>query len=266
MASNAIAGAAGANAAVVTTALQRAGAATGVRFEFLLNMARRESGLDPSAQAATSSAAGLFQFVEQTWLAAVKAYGARHGLAGFAADIVQGADGEFTARDAARKKEILALRFDPAASAALAGELAKENRAGLETRLGRAVNEAEIYAAHFLGVAGAAALISGAPSARAADLAPQAAAANRGVFFENGRAKTVAEVMRSFADSMGAQKSAPMAQSLNHGPITTTASTRAPRPGSGFAPAFHRPNLSPMVLAVLQALDLTRLGVGRKDR
>ncbi|MFQ5562661.1 MAG: lytic transglycosylase domain-containing protein [Parvularculaceae bacterium] len=275
MTSNAIAGATGANAAIVTTALQRAGAATGVRFEFLLNMARRESGLDPGARAATSSAAGLFQFVEQTWLAAVKAYGARHGLARFAAEIIRGADGTFTVANAARKDEILDMRFDPAASAALAGELAKENAEGLRARLGREVSEAELYAAHFLGVSGAARLLSADSSARAAALTPKAAAANRAVFFDEGRARTVGEVMASFEKSMNARGAAraqapesiaPARSALTAQPAEALREfERAPHRSHGASLAFSRPRLSPLVLAVLQALDPARLGVGRRD-
>ncbi len=45
---------------VVETAIQRASTATGVDFGFLLGAAKRESGYNPNARAATSSAAGLF--------------------------------------------------------------------------------------------------------------------------------------------------------------------------------------------------------------
>ena len=45
----------------------------------------------------------------------------------------------------------MALRFDPAASARMAAELANDNRAELETALGRTPDSAELYLAHFLG-------------------------------------------------------------------------------------------------------------------
>ena len=61
----------------VVSALKRASASTGAGFDFLMKMAVRESSLDPTAKAGTSSAAGLFQFIEQTWLGAVKQYGDR---------------------------------------------------------------------------------------------------------------------------------------------------------------------------------------------
>ena len=55
----------------VEAAIRRASNATGVDADFLLKTARRESALNPSAKARTSSAAGLVQFIEQTWLGSV---------------------------------------------------------------------------------------------------------------------------------------------------------------------------------------------------
>ena len=63
----------------------RAGAErSGTGFDYLLATAQRESALDPKARARTSSATGLFQFVEQTWLGLVKADGPKHGLGDYA--------------------------------------------------------------------------------------------------------------------------------------------------------------------------------------
>ncbi|MDB5435973.1 MAG: lytic transglycosylase, partial [Phenylobacterium sp.] len=62
---------------VVEAAIQRASQATGVDFSFLMKTAGRESGMNPAAKAGGSSAAGLFQFVEQTWLSTLKQHGAK---------------------------------------------------------------------------------------------------------------------------------------------------------------------------------------------
>src|ERR1700678_2332202 len=80
---------------VVEAAIQRASNATGVDFGFLLGTARRESGYNPGAKAPTSSAAGLFQFVEQTWMSTLKAHGAKYGYARYADLIQKGPDGRF---------------------------------------------------------------------------------------------------------------------------------------------------------------------------
>src|SRR5262245_12944985 len=89
---------------VVEAAIQRASQATGVDFSFLMKTAGRESGMNPAARAGSSSAAGLFQFVEQTWLSTLKQHGAKHGYGRYADLISRGADGRYRVPgDEARK-------------------------------------------------------------------------------------------------------------------------------------------------------------------
>jgi hypothetical protein len=184
--------------ATVVAALQRASAATGSDFHYLLGTAMRESSLKPQAQSATSSAAGLFQFVEQTWLGVVKEFGAKHGLGSYAGAIGKGADGRFHVDNAADRQAILALRNDPQVSALMAGEYAQQTRTEMQNTLGRDVCGGELYAAHFLGADAACRLIrmnGSMPDASAASVFPQAAGANRNVFYRaDGAAKTVREV------------------------------------------------------------------------
>ncbi|HPE33153.1 MAG TPA: transglycosylase SLT domain-containing protein [Parvularculaceae bacterium] len=198
-------------ARAVTTALKRAADATGVGFDVLYNMAQRESSLNPDAKAKTSSAAGLFQFIDQTWLGAVKKYGAAHGLEEQAASITQNAKGRYVVADAQKREEILNLRFDPSTASALAGELIQENTTALENKLGRAVNSVDVYAAHFLGANGAARLLSASSDDTAATILPKAASANRNVFYDGARAKTVGEVIASIGASMNTAAEAPAA-------------------------------------------------------
>ncbi len=169
---------------VVRAALERASAETGVDFQLLAETARRESSYSASAKAPTSSATGLFQFIERTWLDMVRRHGAEHGLAGAARQI----DASGRVADPAARRAILDLRYDPEISARMAGELARENAASLEARLGRAPRAGEIYAAHVLGPAGAGRLIEAAardaPDASA--LFPREAASNPWLFQENG--------------------------------------------------------------------------------
>ena len=77
----------------VEAAIRRASNVTGVDADFLVRTARRESAMNPAARARTSSAAGLFQFIEQTWLATVKAHGAKHGYGQYADLIYRGGPG-----------------------------------------------------------------------------------------------------------------------------------------------------------------------------
>jgi hypothetical protein len=258
--------AANGGAHAVKAALTRAADATGVDFDVLYNMARRESSLDPDAKAKTSSAAGLFQFIDQTWLGVVKKHGASHGLAEEAAAITRDASGKYVVNDPQKREAILDLRFNPAKAAALAGELVNDNRQGLERRLGRAVNDAEVYAAHFLGTGGAAKLLSASADARAADLLPKAAAANRGVFYDGARARTVGEVIASIEKSMGAAPAAPPKSA----PIETKSASFRETAFSALRVDAHPapvekspPAMTQLLLAALQAIDPTRLGESR---
>ena len=189
----------------VEAAIRRASGAVGVDFDFLLKTARRESALDPSARARTSSAAGLFQFIEQTWLATVKQHGAQHGYGQYADLIHRGADGRWKVEGSARNV-VLDLRFDPHAASAMAAELTASNAAYLRGRTGREPAAGDLYAAHFLGPAGAAKLIEAVdrnPAASAASLFPEAARANRSIFYRDGRAATVAEVRANLQRTAG---------------------------------------------------------------
>src|SRR5690606_4784822 len=180
----------------VEAAIRRASSATGVDAEFLIKTARRESAMNPGAKARTSSAAGLFQFIEQTWLATVKKAGARHGYGQYADLIHRGSDGRWRVEGSARNV-VLDLRFDAQAASTMAAELTASNAAYLRGRTGREPDAGDLYAAHFLGPAGAARLmeaVQSRPGASAASIFPDAARANRGIFYRDGRAATVAEV------------------------------------------------------------------------
>jgi hypothetical protein len=187
----------GAERSSVVAALKNAAAATGSDFHYLLGTAMRESSLKTNAQSSTSSAAGLFQFIDQTWLGLVKEHGAQHGLGGYANAITKDADGRFHA-DPSQKQSILALKKDPQVAALMAGEYAKSTQGQLKASLGRDVCGGELYAAHFLGPDAACKLIRLAgsdPHASAAAQFPQAASANKSVFFHaDGAAKSVREV------------------------------------------------------------------------
>jgi hypothetical protein len=159
----------------VTGAVEQASEATGTSFKYLLATAQVESGLNAKAGAATSSARGLFQFIETTWLATMKQAGSALGLGRCADAITQTPSGNYEVRDPAMRSEILKLRSDPAANAMMAGAFTKNNASALSERLGREPSEGELYIAHFLGVGGGARLIELAannPSAKAADYFP----------------------------------------------------------------------------------------------
>jgi hypothetical protein len=202
----------------VGAAIQRAAEATGADFGFLMRTAARESGYNPAARAASSSAAGLFQFVEQTWLGALKRHGAKHGYAGYADLIHEASDGRLSVQGGDAKKAVLALRLDPRAASLMAGELAGENSTYLKGRVGREPTAGELYIAHFLGPKGSGDLIEATlsrPGASAAALFPDAAQSNPAIFYRDGRAASVSEV---YANLTGGHTSAPVASSAPAAP------------------------------------------------
>ncbi|CAM3256427.1 Transglycosylase SLT domain-containing protein [Sphingomonas antarctica] len=186
----------------VERAIAKAAERSGVDFDYLYKQAHLESGMNPTAQAKTSSASGLFQFTKNTWRNTVLQHGAEHGL-GWAANAVASQQ-DLAAVDA--------LRFEPEASAAMAGELAADNRSALEGALGREPEPVDLYLAHFLGAAGATKFLqaySADPSTAAAPLLPQAAASNRAIFYtDNGTPRSVGEIRDLFAARMGAANAA----------------------------------------------------------
>ena len=182
----------------VVAAIREGAQTSGVGFDYLLATAQRESSLNPSAKAGTSSATGLFQFIEQTWLGVMKSTGPKLGLSSYADAITTRADGTHTVSDPATRQAILDLRRDPRVSATLAGALTQRNREALGAALGREPSSGDLYAAHVLGARGAATLIGSAQAspARAAALdLPEAAAANKSLFYDRaGRPRSSSEL------------------------------------------------------------------------
>lgn len=181
----------------VVSAIQAAAQKTGAGFDYLLRTAQRESSLQPTAQAPSSSARGLFQFIDSTWLTMMREEGRNLGLARYADQIGRDGSGRPTVSDPAARQQILALRDDPAVSALMAGAFTNRNAAELRSATGRDPTEGELYMAHFLGSGGASRLINlnqTNPQASAARMFPDAAGANRRIFFDQGRPRTIAEV------------------------------------------------------------------------
>ncbi|HEY0271479.1 MAG TPA: lytic transglycosylase domain-containing protein [Sphingomonas sp.] len=193
----------GATGGRVQDAIASASASTGVSFRYLYRQAGIESGFNPNAKATTSSASGLYQFTDQTWLGVIKQHGAEHGLSWAADAITRGANGHYYVADATTRQEILALRQSPETSAAMAGEYASDNQDVLQAKLGRAANATDLYMAHFLGPAGATRFLKAMdadPDASAAAVMPAAAHANRWVFYDkSGNARSLSDVYQRFA-------------------------------------------------------------------
>lgn len=175
---------------------------TGVDFQYLVAQAQLESGMQPDAKAQTSSATGLYQFIDQTWLGLVKEKGDQYGLGWAQSAISRNGNGQLTVADKAQKSSILALRNNPEISANLAGEFARDNGQYLQQKTGHKPESVDLYLAHFLGPAGAAKFLNGMdsnPAAPAASAFPKASRANHNVFFNaNGHARSFEAIRGRF--------------------------------------------------------------------
>ncbi|MEM6384459.1 MAG: transglycosylase SLT domain-containing protein [Pseudomonadota bacterium] len=229
----------------IEQAFQAASERTGLPFDYFLTTAQRESSLDPQAAAQTSSARGLFQFIEQTWLSMMHAHGSSVGLDAQAQQIEQRPDGRYRIADPAARDDVLDLRFDPAISAVMSGFYLQDNAASLEGTLGRPVSIGEGYVAHVMGATGGARLISLAesqPNRSAADVFPVQAEANHGLFYNrDGGPVTVRQLYERLTAGFSAEPvvpnpiPAPVAQAVGE-PLSLEPSGFASMPTHEAAP------------------------------
>jgi len=231
----------------VSGALKAASQATGVDFAYLTANASLESSLNPNAKAKTSSAAGLFQFIESTWSDMVIRHGEKAGLAQEAKAL---ASGELSG---AERRRIMDLRFNPGIAARMGAEFAAENAQHLEAGLGRPAEDVDLYMAHFLGPGGAVKFLQrmdAAPNGAAAATFPAAARANPSVFYDGGRALGFSEIRDRFDDKLASRQSAPFAAAAGAG-RSYSAGGLATMPSSpigsaaGVSAATARPALQP---------------------
>lgn len=188
----------------------RAADTTGVDAIYLMALADKESSFRADVRAPTSSAEGLYQFIDRTWLDVVRRWGADHGLA-MEADAVTLVDERPVVEDESMRARILELRREPYLAAVMAAEMLKRDAAEIGFRTGRALGPTEMYLAHFLGLEDAArfiTLLDARKPPSAAKVFPAAARANAAIFFERRKRRlhglTVPEVygrIQSMIDS-----------------------------------------------------------------
>lgn len=173
----------------------------------LMAIADKESSFSPTVAARTSSALGLFQFIESTWLGVVRDFGPRHGLAQEAA-AVEGAPDKPAIADPRLRDRVLALRNDPWLSALLAAEMLKRDTTEIARSIGRDLTAGETYLTHFLGPRNANLFmdkLAEKPALPAAQLLRKPAQANRSIFFARGKAKPLSDVHAKFEEMIGAR-------------------------------------------------------------
>lgn len=185
-------------------AIDNAARRTEISANYLLALAYQESGCNNHARASSSSAVGMFQFVEATWLSSMHEHGARYGEAELARNIIIDRNGHARVRDRATRARILKMRTDPQLSAYLAAELARSNARYILTARQRPLAPTDLYLAHFLGARGALVFLDeldNRPQTDAYQLLPTAASSNPSIFFVRGdrkRPRSVVEIYSLF--------------------------------------------------------------------
>jgi len=231
----------------ISGAIRDAARATGASFEYLVTAARMESNFNPAAQATSSSATGLYQFIDQTWLATLKSAGPAHGYKQYADAITVGADGRYEVPDPNMRAAIMRLRNDPTVSATMAGAFTQTNAAQLASALGRQPSEGELYIAHFLGPEGAVKLINAVrsqPTANAVQMFPQAAAANAGIFLnKSGQPRSVSDVYATLTGRFE------VARAITFGPAAHGTQAAVPDP-DGVTRVYAEANAKPLAIPV----------------
>jgi len=249
--------------AQVAGAIKSAASATGASFEYLISAAKIESNLNPKAQASTSSARGLYQFIEQTWLGTVKEAGAAFGFGKYADAISKSGSGRYSVSDTSTRDEILKLRDDPAVNAAMAGVLTQSNSFKLTGMIGRRPTDSELYMAHFMGVSGASKLISKAeesPGVSGPAMFPSAAAANRSIFYNrDGSARSVSQVYSVLTSRYDAAANSPLARtamaSAGVTPGSRVAAASAPIDNAAYLSSFPQVRSTTDALAQVASLQ-----------
>ncbi len=178
----------------VLQAIRHASQTTGVALPYLLAKAYRESGFDVHADAAASSAAGIFQFTRQTWLELFRRHGETYGYADLVPLIRRSSRGYLYVPKSDDGELILNLRHNPVLASQLAAEYTRENSQQLRRSLKRVITPEELYIAHFMGAQGAVQLLRAAelrPDVAAAKLFPEAAASNPNLFYSYPQRKEI---------------------------------------------------------------------------
>lgn len=164
--------------------MSKIGKEKGVDPTLLMAIANIESGLNPKAKATTSSATGLFQFIDSTWLSLLKLYGQKN-------NILEGN---------------LELRLDPSCSTLMMCELIKENERYLNQKGLKMLKKTDLYLAHFMGPKKAMQFIAQVRvngSIKGVTMFSQEAQSNPGVFkHKDGSFRSLQEIYDLFTEKL----------------------------------------------------------------
>ena len=152
--------------------------------KYLQATALIESGGNANARAGTSSAGGMFQFLDSTWKQMVKEMG---------------------------KDYKLEDKFDPKKASEVMAYFTQKQKAQLEKGIGRQASNTDLYMSHFLGAGGATKFLNAMqkdPTQSAAALDPAAAKANASIYYDKGRERSLQEVYALMGKKMAKAESA----------------------------------------------------------
>lgn len=182
--------------------------AIGIPVNTLLGLIGVESGFDPNARAGSSSAAGLGQFLTGTWQEMMGKHATRLGV------------------------PTSATQFDAKASALMAAQYIKDNGGTNDTAT-------RAYMKHFLGPGGAKKFFAARPEATGVSILPDAAKANPGIFFDNGRPRSVAQIYALLQSRLNDKltRNGADASMLDHSSFAANDRNSAAATGGGDAPA-----------------------------
>lgn len=174
----------------VQKAIIMASKKAGVDEGMMKQIAHAESGFNPNAGAGTSSAKGLYQFIDSTWDNMLAKHAKKYNIP----------------RNASR--------YDPYANALMGAEFIKENQNELsDVKAKKDINATDIYAAHFLGASGGKKLLKNMqtnPKGVAADYFPAEAESNLSVFYKDPKnrrgARTLTELYAELGKRVGTPK------------------------------------------------------------
>lgn len=206
----------------------------GFDFVYLMSLAHHESGYKPWVGAGTSSAYGNFQFTDDTWLRVFGTYGGKHGYSTLTAKI---RNGQVVGATAQEKQYIMDLRNNPYVAALMVIEFSRDNLNSLQGSVGGVIGKTDLYMAHFLGAGGGAKFIREFRkdnTQAAATLFPEAAAANKNVFYDgNGKPRTLGDIYGYFSQSFKGNQALRMVIAEPKAPLATpgkSASLDTPSP------------------------------------
>ena len=167
----------------VASALQSASKRVDVPVNLLTAMAGVESTFNEGAKAPTTTASGLFQFINSTWESVVKRYWSKYGYPDRKPDRMRAED-----------------------SAILAAAMMKHEGYPAALKAAGSVSITDIYLTHFLGPAGGASFIrsyQSKPNVEAATVTPdKVVKANMSIYYKGGQAQTFKQIYDSFSQKL----------------------------------------------------------------